>query len=447
MTTDETTTGPRDEELGALLRELDAPEHGARFHAELRRQLDAERSGAVRRTRLRWGVRVGALAAVAAIAVVAIGVPRTDRTPRLAGPETATAAVVKARLRSALEHLRNLSGTLVASGPAQGREARWRFTLDAAGDVRLEGPSKGEAITYDASTGVVRSAQRSASLGGDTLFYAQRDGVAPGPPDQGPPTWILPDEFADYVRAALAAGNPAVHEVVFDGRPAWRLDVTTIPNAIAPELSGDRFEITVDRRTGLPVRVDETKQGKLLRALRIVDLAVDRTLRAGTFRLAFPARAEVMRSDDGFRRVPLDAAAAAVGYRPLLPTALPAGYRLAQVAVADEGSPTGKEGGNPPSRSVVSLSYRRGLDQVVVTTRLRDGGTWSDPLASPEGFVDEEQPLAVASGALARADAHLLVSPHAVPHVWALTGKLVVTIGGDLSRAELARAAGSLEER
>jgi hypothetical protein len=441
------TTNRRDDELGALLRGLETPEHRPGFHADLRRRLDSEHAGAVRRGRLRWGLRVGALAAAAAIAVVAIGLPRTDRTPRLAGPEPASAAVVKARLRHALVHLRNLSGTLVASGPAQGREERWRFTLDAAGDLRLEGPGAGEAITYDAAAGVARSVQRSASLGGNTLFYAERDGVAPGPPDQGPPTWILPDEFADYVRAALAAGDPGVRTVVFAGRPAWRLDVTTIPNAIAPELSGDRFEITVDRRTGLPVRIDETKNGALLRELRILDLSVDRALPAGTFRLAFPAGAEVMRSDDGFRRVALGAVAGEVGYRPLVPTALPAGFRLAQVAVARKSAPTGKEGANPPSRMVVSLSYRRGLDEVVVTTRLRGDGAWSDPLASPEGFVDDEQPLAVSSGALAGADSHLLVSPRAVPHVWSLAGELVVTIGGDLSRAELVRAAASLTAR
>ncbi len=427
----------RDERLGAALRELDVPEHRPEFHRELRRRLAAE--DAVRRPRARWGLRAGAVAAVAAIALVAIGIPRMHRTPSVAGPDTATAAVVKAHLRKALIEMRNLSGVLVADGPAQGATARWTFALDAAGDVRLEGPAAGEVITYDAATGIARSAQHSASLGASTVFYAERDGVAPGPPDQGPPTWILPDELSAYVRAALAAGDPAVHELTYEGRPAWRLDVATIPNQIAPELSGDNLEVTVDQTTGMPVRVVERKNGALLRELRIEQLAVDTTLPADTFRLTFPAGAEVMRSDDGFHRVTLAQAEAAAGYAPLVPGSVPAGYRLAQVAVARESAPTGKEGGNPPSRMVVSLSYRRGIDQFLVTTRLRGPGAWGDPLASPEGFVDH--PESVVAGDL---QAKIVVSPHATPHLWALTKNLVVTVGGDLSREELLRAAASL---
>jgi hypothetical protein len=37
-----------------------------------------------------------------------------------------------------------------------------------------------------------------------------------------------------------------------------------------------------------------------------------------------------------------------------------------------------------------------------------------------------------------------VLTPRAVPHVWALTDRLVVTVGGDLSGAELLRVAGSL---
>jgi hypothetical protein len=448
--TNHTPNEYRDTELGAALSELDAPEHRPEFHRDLRRRLAAERSAvphtATLRRRLRWAVPAAAVAA-AAIALVAVGIPRTQRTPGIAGPQAASAAVVKSHLRTALTTMRNLSGVLVASGPAQGATKRWRFVLDAAGDVRLEGPAAGDVIAYDASTGVVRSAQHSASLGGPTLFYAEREGVAPGPPDQGPPTWILPEELGAYVRATLAANAPGVREIAYQGRPAWQLDVATVPNAIAPELSGDRFQITVDRQTGMPVRVVERKDGSLLRTLRIEQLAVDRSLPSDTFRLHFPAGAEVARSDDGFRRVELGRVAQSVGYRPLVPSWTPEGYRLAAVAVARESAPTGREGGNPPSRMVVSVSYRRGIDQFLVTTRLRGSGSWSDPLASPEGFVDRPQPVTFDSGALAGHEAQAVVSPRSEPHLWAQTDELVVTVGGDLSRAELTRVAGSLGSR
>jgi hypothetical protein len=106
----------------------------------------------------------------------------------------------------------------------------------------------------------------------------------------------------------------------------------------------------------MPVRVTESKDGALLRELRIEELSVDAPLAAGTFRLDFPAGAEVQRTDEGFRRVPLDRVAAAAGYRPLVPAWLPEGYALAEVAV----------GGR-----TTSLAYRRGIDQFVVTTRPR----------------------------------------------------------------------------
>jgi hypothetical protein len=148
-----------------------------------------------------------------------------------------------------------------------------------------------------------------------------------------------------------------------------------VPNVIVPELSGDSLETTVDRATGLPVRVLERKQGALLRTVRVVGLRVDPELPAGIFRLAFPEGAEVIRSDEGFRRVELAEAAGVVGYDPLVPAWLPEGDRLAEVAVARRSGPTGTRG---------------------------------------------------------------------LPHLWARTESLVVTVGGDLGRGELVSVAESL---
>jgi hypothetical protein len=419
----ETKTTERDEWLATLLSELDVPAHGPQFYGDLRRQLRDERRASRRRAARRWTVRVGIVAAAAAVVIAIVGLPHGGKGPTLAGPQPAEAAVVKARVRAALQQLRTLTGTLVADGQT------WRFAADAAGDFRLEGPKAGDVETYDAGAGVVRSAQHSTSLGSDTLFYAERVGVAPGPPDQGPPTWILPTDYAGYVRAALAAGDPAVTETP----TTWQLEVPVTPNAIVPDRSGDHLEITVDRATGLPVRVRETKQGTLLHEVRITNVVANRSLPASTWRLAFPAGAEVSHSDDGFRRGTLADAA-------LAPSWLPDGYTLAHVAVADEAAPTGKEGGNPPSQHVVSLDYRRGLDELIVTTRSRGAGTWSDPLASPEGFIDHPETVTLKNGLTAQ----VVLSPRTTPHVWALSGDLVVTVGGDASRAELLHVAESL---
>ena len=130
---------------------------------------------------------------------------------------------------------------------------------------------------------------------------------------------------------------------------------------------------------------------------------------------------------------------------------------MAEVKVATQAQPTGTEGANPPSRNVVSVSYRRGFDRIVVTTRATGTARrcsttlpgsdptacWADPLASGEGFVDRPERFAVTGGALTGAQAELVVSPRGVPHVWTIDNRLVVTVAGDASAEELRRIANS----
>jgi outer membrane lipoprotein-sorting protein len=447
------STEYRDEILGAALRELEVPGHRPDFHDELRRRLADERMAPLRPTRKprrrfnRRRVALALVAAAVAAAVVAIGIPRGgDESDRLGGPGVASAAEIKAKVRSAFDTMRNLSGELVSDGPQKGDKLRWHFTVTAKGDFALTGPTRGERMTYDASTGVARSALRSESLGGGPLFYTERTGVAPGLPDPAPPSSFGLAELRAYVDALLAAQDPRVRETTYEGRPAWVLAVDTAPNALSP-VSGDRFDITVDRESGMPVHVLETKNGNFVNELAILDLTVNADLAPRTFALDFPAGAEVSHEDEGFERVPLHDVEGIVDYAPLVPGWAPDGYELAEVAVARRGQPTGTEGGNPVSRMVVSLSYRRGLDQFLVTTRLNDGGPWSDPLATGEGFVDEPDHVVLEGGALDGRSAELLVVPRGIPHLWTQSEDLVVTVGGALGRAELLRVAGSLQAR
>ncbi|MGH3016624.1 MAG: hypothetical protein ACRDNN_16890, partial [Gaiellaceae bacterium] len=190
--------------------------------------------------------------------------------------------------------------------------------------------------------------------------------------------------------------------------------------------------------------------GRPLDDLRIEKLVVDDPLPRETFALSFPEGIEVTRSDEGFQRVALGDVAGAVGYAPLVPAWVPEGFELAEVAVAPgPGFPTGAEAGNPPSTDVVSLSYRRGLDQILVTTRLRHvpdwPDAWSDPLATGEGYVDEPERVTLSRGALSDVEANVLIVPLNVPHLWAQTDDLVVTVSGGVSRADLLRVAESLD--
>lgn len=452
----------RDEQLGAALRELEAPGHRPSFHSELHRLL-AEESAARRpvrrpRTRARWALRVAVVAALAALAVVALDLVRSNDPPGPGiGVQPATAAQIQARVSTALAGLQTLSGELVVRGRsyenAYGWDAprRWRFVLTSRGDFRLTGLSHEENLSYDARRGVERTYNTSESLGTGDLFANVRRGIAPGPPDGFPAESPLMTDFGALVRAFLAADDPRVVEVEYAGRPAWRLDVPAQVNAIVPEFSGDEFSIWVDRETGLPVRIVERKEGRFLDELRIEKLAVD-TAGARPQPVRFPPGAEVMRRNDGFRRTGLAQIEPAVGYAPLVPAWLPEGFEAAEVAVSTgRGGPTGVEGGNPPSTDVVSLSFRRGFDQIVVTTRLRNvpeyPGEWTDPLATGEGIVDQPESVALRRGVLSGVEANLLLVPRNIPHLWALMDDLVVTVAGDLSREELIRVAESLESR
>jgi outer membrane lipoprotein-sorting protein len=459
------TDGPRtahDDLLGALLRQLDVPEHRPEFYAELHYRLAEERRvraaeerrrRRARRNRIRWTARTAFAAAAAAIAALVVGTPWGDQ-----GADTATAAEIKAKVATALASADSLSGEIVFQGSsyrnAYGWDGpkRWSFALSARGDLRLKETDGANDMAYDAREGTERSLNTSESIAGnDTLFAAERRGLAPGPPDQGPSESFLQRDYGSIVRALLAAEDPRVTETIYDGRAAWRLAVAVEPNQIVPELSGDEFVITVDQASGFPLRIVERKAGEVLDEIRLDSVEVDPELSADDFTIRFPEGSEVARTDSGFRRVRIDEVEDRIGYAPLVPTQIPAGYQLAEVAVARRAPQTGVEGGNPLSRDVVSLAYRRGLDRFVVTTRLRrvpgfpDG--WDDPLATGEGYRDEPETISLSGGALDGVEAELLVVPRNTPHIWAKTDKLVVTIAGDLSGAELVAVAESLQAR
>ena len=445
-------TRGRDELLGAALRELETPEHRPEFHAELHRRLASEQAVRVNEVRRHGHARgrqiaqVASLAAVGALAFLALDLVRSDGGPGPRIVDVATAAEIKAKVRTALASARALSGIVVYDGPFPRDEMRSRFALSARGDFRVSGITSTEEIAYDAERGVERHFMRDQD---GVVSAGVFRGLAPGRPDPTSSEWILEEDFGALVRAFLAVRDPRVQETTYEGRPAWELEVSAVPSGIVPELTGDTFTITVDQETGMPVEVTETRRDALRSQTRIEDLDVDPEIAPGTYSFDFPEGAEPNVIEHGFRRVELNRVSEIVGYAPLVPEWVPEGYELTDVAVAgDTGYSSGTEGSNPTSTDVVSLAYRRGLDEVVVTTRLRHvpgwPDRWSDPIATGEGYVDEPERVTLGRGALAGVEADALIVPRNIPHLWAQTEELVVTVAGDLSRAELLRAAASL---
>jgi hypothetical protein len=246
-----------------------------------------------------------------------------------------------------------------------------------------------------------------------------------------------------------------VTEVSEGGRPAWRLavPVVPVPSGVKEEGSGytaDQMEVVVDRENGWPLRITETLAGEFVDEVRLSNLVVDGPVDPASFTLEPPTGLQPFLTDGKFVGVALDQVEAVVGYRPVLPApaSLPAGYQLADVtASADAGRPN-NQGGNAPSLQVVSVAYRRGFDQIVVTTRSTgttqrcpsgEQGCWADPVPRGAGVYDPYVLFTVRAGALAGADAQLNLSPRGTPHVWTIDDTLVVTVAGNASGEELRR--------
>lgn len=407
----------RDAVLARELAALPVPEHRLGFHEELRGRLTARPA----RRRLLPFAAAGALAAAAAAAALAVGLGTSA--------ETATAAEVRRAVERALGSAGTLTGTLAVRVP--GGETRWSVVLDARGNFRMRWVDQPAVLAYSVADRVERIS--------DAGLFTERSGVAPGPPDSQSAAREVRAGLGSVVRALERSGG-AVRDVTYRGRPAWLLSAPT-------QNSGERRETTVDRELGLPVRDVLVRDGVVRFEWRLDAPRIRRSLPdPSLFVLAARPGQERVRYDAGFRRAPLASVADAVGYPPLVPSRLPDGFRLDDVAYARSSRPTGNEQHqNPPSTDVVSLAYRRGLETLVVTTRRvgRDRSAWTDPV-SPGDLSRAPEVARLDSGPLAGQRVELVVDPNAPLHLWGIAGGLVVTVTGDLTRDELVEVAASL---
>ena len=125
---------------------------------------------------------------------------------------------------------------------------------------------------------------------------------------------------------------------------------------------------------------------------------------------------------------------------------LPAGFELTHVAVlpGTRANAVRGAGTNPPDTDVVSLAYRRGIQQVTVTTR-RDGGPtvrWVDPFGTDPSGAEARD---LRSGRFHGTTVDVVEGDAVeIPHVWGRGDGLVFTVAGDVTASELTRITGSL---
>jgi len=89
------------------------------------------------------------------------------------------------------------------------------------------------------------------------------------------------------------------------------------------------------------------------------------------------------------------------------------------------------------------MTWRNGPSEFTVTLRPKGPDQWDDPFGA-EGLTPDAQPVNLVLEGRPALEGTVVVDPPLRPHLWGITGDVVVTVSGDLARADLQSVAGSL---
>jgi hypothetical protein len=170
-----------------------------------------------------------------------------------------------------------------------------------------------------------------------------------------------------WMQGALTDDGTRVSEVVFDGRAAWKATATFEPGESLYGLYGARVDVVVDQGTGLVLQVTQYAYdpGRWTSIATVRDLEIGEPTGAVDFTVPKPSQAVERFHDYRFRRVPVEAAAATIGYRPLLPSDT-GGRPLTDFAIAKETHYPFP--GLPARHDVASARYGSGAASITVST-------------------------------------------------------------------------------
>ena len=281
-------------------------------------------------------------------------------------------------------------------------------------------------FVFDGDVSVVLT--EGLGLGGPDLFYG----------------FFLPGFYSiDHVLALAGTAFAGEGEVL--GRQAILYEADVVPNGIGG--GPDRVVIAIDAETGLVLDYLATFEGEEQSSLVATSFEVFSD-RLDVFTLPDDLPPPSFSYDQGFQRTTIEQIEGLVGYTPVLPSTIPAGYAIDAVAVAPGPSDnfTGAEASNPQSVDVVHVRYRNGWRTFTTTTR-RVGDEpqfWIDPF-SGEGQFYEIFDVEVTGPYFLGQTAELSTAPETVPHLWVLGGELVFTVTGPLRDFELVDIVNSLE--
>jgi len=491
----------RDEQLGAALSDLPVPDHGPTFWAELDHRLQGERTvlnqtgsgelhlpppgdpgpgdpgpadetpdpvpaGTVsleeRRARRaarrsgRLNRSLGAAAAAVALIVAVTGaltvVRRDDKGTdiRAAGRPTGTTGAGNGTAVAAApaEWAATFDGIEGFDGP-QGCCSRYRLTVARDGSYRWTSTDGGADMAYDATTSShveIVTRGEGASTAHPNAFVSS--GVPVGGPFQGVTRPDPLNPIADFVVALARANDSRVTRTTVAGRPAWHYDGPIVQDRLGGDGAPNYAVADVDQVSGVLLQLTRRVGDLVVTRFTASDVTVADRIDRSRYQLSPPPGSKRTPVTIGFVPRSLDEAASGLPYALLVPTWVPAGFTLDSVnSVAvnrDQAVPTGPEGVNAPTKPVVNMTWRSGAQTFTVTLRPSEGHPdWNDPLGR-EGLVLDAQPVRLPLDTRPSLDGQVAVDAPVEPHLWGVTGDVVVTVSGDLNRAELERVAGSL---
>jgi hypothetical protein len=291
------------------------------------------------------------------------------------GTGTASAAEVRAKLAEGLQFMQSVRGEFSVRTQSPGQRPRGfagcanctpsvplpsRFVIGTDGSyssvtLPLDAKERND-IAYDAATGV------------ETRFfgiYIRAFNLDPASVTYGPE-----GRLGAWVQGALTDRDPEIKNTTYEGRPAWELTVTFMPGESLADAYGVRVDVVVDKQTGLVLQVTQyaydTERWTSIE--RVHDLELGAPTSAADFTVPKPTGTREIVWDVGFQRVPVAAAAAIVGYAPLLPTNT-LGRARSDFAVAETTNLAPPESGSPAVHDVVSARYGDGPNSITVSTR------------------------------------------------------------------------------
>jgi hypothetical protein len=409
--------------------------------------LDERRDRRSRRSG-RPGLAAAAVTLIVAVAGAVAVVRRDDEAGhRVRAGDSPTTTVPAAPAPAApAEFSATYDGIEGRAGPA-GCCRTWRLTVASDGSFRWTSTDGVDDMAYDAAGGAGRhveivSGGNGASRAHPHVFVTS--GVPAGGPDQ---RVARPDPLgpiADFVVALARVGDSRITATTVAGRPVWHYDGPTAVDRLGGEGTPDHAVADVDQASGVLLTLTRGAGATVETRFAASDITTADRIDRSRYRLDPPAGAKTQTFPIGFVARTLDEAAAGLPYDLLVPSQVPAGFVLESVAVdRDVPAPTGPEGMNPPTTQVVAMTWRRGASQFAVTLRPKGDQQWDDPFGA-EGVAIDAQPVRLELSGRPPLEGQVAVDAPIRPHLWGISGAVVVTVSGDLPRAELEAVAASL---